>query len=131
MKHRTPESFIKKPIFPGGPKAMRDFIYRNLKYPTEMAQSGISGIVRVRYSIDKHGKVTETHVIKGIATAFDQEACRVLSLLHFEVPKNKGVRVLFHQVANIRFEVPRPPKPAQQPVQIVYHFQPNAKSDKT
>lgn len=110
---------------------MRDFIYRHLKYPAELLSSGISGIVRVRYSIDKQGKVTETHVIKGLSPAFDQEACRVISLLHFEVPKNKGVRVLFHQVANIRFELPKPPKPVQQPVQIVYHFQPNAKSEKT
>ncbi len=130
MKHRNPDSFIKKPIFPGGPKAMRDFIYRQLKYPNEMLQSGISGIVRVRYSIDKHGAVVETNVIKGLSPAFDLEACRVISLLHFEVPKNKGIRVVFHQVANIRFEVPKPPKPIQQPVQIVYHFQPNAKTDK-
>jgi TonB family protein len=100
--------FIHKPEYPGGPKAMTDFIYKNLRYPPEAVADNVEGIVLVDYDIDHKGHVVETRVLQGIGHGCDEEACRVVKMLRFEVRKNRGLNVLFHQKARIQFKKPQP-----------------------
>lgn len=107
-KERRDDSFIKKPVYPGGNTAFRKFIKENLKYPKSALENKIEGTVFVKYTIDHKGKVIETKVMKGIGHGCDKEAERILQLLVFEIPKNpRKLRVTFHQKTQITFKLPK------------------------
>jgi TonB family protein len=104
--------FIQKPVYPGGDKALTEFIYKQLRYPESALSALPEGTVLVEYDIDYQGNVTDTRVLKGIGHGCDEEACRVVRLLKFQVGKNRGVHVVFHQKAKIQFKKPVPqPQP--------------------
>lgn len=136
-KERKDNSFVKKPVYPGGPSAYRKFIKENLKYPEEALKNKTEGTVFLKYTINHKGEVIETKVLKGIGDGCDQEAERLLRLLKFEIPKGpRKLRVLFHQKTQITFRVPKQkPKPntkkapAPQSGQMVYQYIPTKKSD--
>ncbi len=108
--------FIKKPVYEGGPKAMKAFIAQNLRYPPEARAEGVEGTVVVRFDIDHSGKVARTKVVTGIGYGCDEEAERLVRLLVFRVPRTRKLRVLFHKTINIHFRLPAarptPPSPA-------------------
>ncbi len=106
-KERKDNSFIKKPVYPGGMKAMREFISKNLKYPKEAQELGKEGIVRVKYSIDYKGKVFDSIVLSSLGYGCDEEAERLVRLLKFDVEKTRKVKVVFHKTLQIRFQLPK------------------------
>lgn len=50
--------------FPGGMMKLMDFLAKNMKYPDEAQDLGISGRVLVSFQIDIDGKITEIQPIK-------------------------------------------------------------------
>lgn len=77
------------PTYPGGIKAIKEFIDANLQYPEIAKKIGISGTVQVSYRINKYGNLEDIKVIRGISQEFDNEAKRVTNLL---VGWNPGIR---------------------------------------
>lgn len=115
-REKKPKHFIQQPEFPGGPKELTKFIYQNLKYPAAALEAKTEGTVIVEYDIDYRGNVVDTRVLQGVGNGCDEEAVRVVKLLKFVVGRNRGVRVLFHKKAHIRFKLPEAAKkPAPQP----------------
>lgn len=113
---RKPESFIKPPTYPGGKKAMDEFIKSNLKYPDEALEKKVEGIVTINFDIDVFGTVSNTKIKHGIGSGCDEEALRLVSLMKFSKRKYQGLRVVFHQTMNINFrihEASKPPDPEQ------------------
>lgn len=124
-KDKKKPLFIHQPEYPGGPKELSRFIQTNLRYPASALEEGVEGTVLVDYDIDYQGKVVATRVLQGIGGGCDEEACRVVRLLKFDVPKNRGLKVLFHKKARIQFRKPaQKPAPQVQPPQQV-QFQVN------
>jgi protein TonB len=126
-RERKSKHFIHQPVYPGGQKALTEFIYQHLRYPDTALEVGAEGIVWVEYDIDFKGNVVATRVVQGIGHGCDEEACRVVRLLKFEVEKNRGVHVLFHQKAKIQFKKPAPkpaPLPAPAQFQVAYTVTP-------
>ncbi len=107
QKEKKDKHFIKKPIYPGGKKALQSFITQNLKYPPEALAERIEGTVVLKYTVNHQGKVIETKVISSLGHGCDEEAERVVSLLRFEVPSNRGVKVLHHLNIQIHFRLPK------------------------
>ena len=105
MKSRKPESFIRQPVYPGGAKAMDDFIKQNLRYPEDALKNKIQGIVSVEIDIDANGKVVASRIKHGIGHGCDEEAVRLVGLLEFEKRKYRGLFVVFHRVINIHFRL--------------------------
>ena len=105
-KERKPKHFIKRPVYPGGLKAMREFISKELKYPEEALELGKEGVVRIKYDIDYKGNVFDTHILSGMGYGCDEEAERIVRLLKFEVEKTRKVKVVFHKSIQIRFKLP-------------------------
>lgn len=129
-KEAKDKHFIKRPIYEGGPQAMKKFIGENLRYPSEALENNIEGTVYVRYDIDAKGHVTDAKVVKGIGHGCDEEALRLAKLLEFEVPKNRGVRVIFHNNIQIHFKLPKhQPAPAATTT-IQYNYVENKKEEK-
>jgi len=117
-KERKDKHFIKKPVYPGGLKAMREFIAEELKYPAEALEHRKEGIVRLKYDIDYKGNVFETHVLSGIGYGCDEEAERIVRKLKFNVDRTRKVKVVFHKNIQIKFKLPKVKKPKPSKPQV-------------
>ena len=69
------------PEFPGGVRAMLDFIKKNIQYPEIARKNGIQGRVIVGVVVDKNGSVTNLTILKSIDPYLDKEAIRVIRLM--------------------------------------------------
>lgn len=122
--------FIHQPHYKGGPKELTKFIYSNLRYPKEAFEAGVEGTVYIEYDIDYLGNVVATRVLQGLGHGCDEEACRVVQLMKFDVERNRGVHVLFHQKVKVQFKKPKqipPQQPvAQHQMQVAYTVTPAA-----
>jgi TonB family protein len=122
--HRKPESFIRQPKYPGGNKAMDEFIRTHLKYPEDALKNRVEGTVSIEIDIDINGKVTAARVKHGMGYGCDDEATRLVHLLQFEKKKYKGLYVVFHKTINIQFRLPVGPT-------LTYEFKEEVKKGKT
>lgn len=88
----------KMPEFPGGMRALVEFLRENIEYPPFVLDGDIQGRVFVKFVIEKDGTVTDPTVTKSIGSYYDKEALRVVSSMPKWIPGmqgNKPVRVWF------------------------------------
>ena len=89
------------PEFPGGYKAFFKFLADNIVYPVAAKEEGIQGKTYIQFVIWKDGSVRDIKVLKGIDSALDKEALRVIKMM----PKWKhGIQG--GKPANTRFTLP-------------------------
>lgn len=127
-KKARPEQFLHKPKYPGGKKALDEFIRMNLKYPEEAFNKKIEGIVSLKFDTDEYGVVGKVQLIHGIGHGCNEEAIRLIKLLRFEKTKKAGLHVTFHQTMNIHFKLPNPAAPQAGTPQIKMDYQYTEKS---
>lgn len=128
-KDKKKTKFVYQPEYPGGPKALTKFIYENLRYPKAAFEANIEGTVYIEYDIDYQGIVVASRVLKGLGYGCDEEAARIVKLLKFDVARNRGMHVLFHQKLRVQFKKPKQvavPKPAPAQMQVSYTITPSA-----
>jgi TonB family protein len=89
------------PEFPGGDKAMRQFLAMNVRYPTSALESNIQGKVYVTFIVTKTGTVTNAKVVRSVDPSLDNEAIRVIEAM----PKWKPGRQRGENV-DVSFTVP-------------------------
>ncbi len=75
--------------FPGGEKAMNEFIASRLRYPIIMAENNIMGTEIVRFSVNKDGDVENISSVRSIAKEAEQEVFRIIR----QFPKFKPMMV--------------------------------------
>ncbi|MEE1083775.1 MAG: TonB family protein [Paludibacteraceae bacterium] len=68
----------KAPAFPGGQKAMMEYLMKNIKYPAVCQEAGIQGRVIVSFVVNKDGTIQNVEVIRGVHEKLDAEAVRVV-----------------------------------------------------
>lgn len=89
------------PEFPGGEKALREFIANSVRYPVVAQENGIQGRVYVSFTVDKTGMVKDAEVARGVDPSLDQEALRVVKgLPQWSPGKQKG------EAVDVRYTVP-------------------------
>ncbi len=141
MTRKKETKLIKKPVYEGGLKAMRDFVKSNMKYPKEALMQKVEGTVSVFYEINHLGDVIHTRVQSGIGHGCDEEAQRIVKLFKFEIddlPFRRKVK--FNKTIRIHFRLPKEvDKPTSPPVKpkistaytyTVTSSNPNPKVDK-
>ncbi|MFN8242066.1 MAG: energy transducer TonB [Bacteroidales bacterium] len=69
------------PEYAGGEKAFRDFVIKNMNYPSSAVKDKIEGRVVVKFIIRPGGKVTDIRVIRSIRADLDNECLRVMKML--------------------------------------------------
>ena len=95
------------PEFPKGNKAVLDFIYDNLKYPSDALEKGIQGRVIVGVVIDENGSVAQPKILKSISPSLDKEALRIVSIMPKYKPGTQdGVPVKVRCTIPIYFKLP-------------------------
>lgn len=90
-----------QPEYPGGTKAMYEFIKENLKTPRAAKRAGISGRVFVSFFVETTGELTEVTVLKGLGFGCDDEAVRLIeSMPKWKPGKREG------KVVRVKYTLP-------------------------
>jgi protein TonB len=95
------------PQYPGGEDALMDYVSKNVVYPSEAQEKGISGRVFVGFIVEKDGSVSNVKVLRGIGGGCDEEAVRVISGLPKWKPgkqDGKPVRVSYQMPINFKLQ---------------------------
>ena len=69
------------PDFPGGMKALMDYLSKNVKYPAEAHAIGAQGRVIVSFTVKKDGSIADTKVERSVNPYLDKEAMRVIAAM--------------------------------------------------
>lgn len=89
------------PAFPGGDKALMEFIYANIQYPEIAKENNIQGRVILRFCVTYKGGVDQVQIIRGVDKSLDDEAVRVIKLLPAWKPGKQGGKPV-----NVWYSVP-------------------------
>lgn len=94
------------PKYPGGEKAMMEYIATNLKYPELAAKENIQGRVVIRFIISKTGKISDITVVRSLDSRCDEEAMRVVREMPTWTPgKQKGQAVAVYYTLPILYKL--------------------------
>ena len=104
------------PQYPGGEKAMMEYVAKNVKYPQEAKDKEIDGRVFVSFVVEKDGSVSNVKVMRGIGGGCDEEAVRVISAMPKWKPgikDGKPVRVSYMMPLSFKLTEGQPAKPSK------------------
>lgn len=91
----------RQPEFPGGTRAMYQFIQTNLRMPRRAKKAGISGRVFVSFMIKETGEVSDVTVLKKLGFGCDEEAVRIVRLMPRWKP---GMQ--YDKIVRVRYNLP-------------------------
>ena len=86
------------PSYPGGERALLEYVAKNIKYPQIARETGIQGRVFVGFVVEPDGSVSNVKILRGIGGGCDEEAMRVIKSLPKWKPgkqRGKAVRVSY------------------------------------
>jgi TonB family protein len=101
------EDFVKLPQYTGGSKALRAFVDRNVVMPESAIVNKIKDFVFLEYQILHDGSIGDIKILKSTSEDCDKEAIRVVKLLKYVVPKNRGMKVFSTFKIKIYFDYSR------------------------
>ena len=97
------------PQFPGGEKAMHEFIAQKFHYPDEAKRAGIEGRVTTRFVVNEDGSISQAKVIRGIHLQCDSVALSIINQMPKWTPgKQNGKLVKVYFTLPIIFRLPEP-----------------------
>lgn len=67
------------PEYPGGELGLRLYLVQHLNLPDSLGTTAISGTVKVRFVVDRAGKVRDARVIFSLHPLVDNEALRLIN----------------------------------------------------
>ena len=73
-----------KASFPGGEDSLFVFLAENLKWPSPDFCG--EGTVKIGFTVEKSGKISDIQVLKSLCTKCDEEAIRIVNLMPNWVP---------------------------------------------
>jgi len=101
-------NIIEEPAeFPGGERALMNYLNSHVKYPVIAQENGIQGKVYLKFVIDEQGNVTNAQIARGVDPSLDTEAIRVInSLPKFKPGRQRGraVKVYYSSVINFKLQ---------------------------
>lgn len=103
-------TFVERmPEFPGGQKALQDYLKGALRYPTAAREAEIQGTVYMGFVVETDGSISDVEVMRSVHPLLDAEAVRVISAMPHWIPgeqNQKKVRVRFALPINFRMHTP-------------------------
>lgn len=67
--------------FPGGDDKLNEWLHSHLQYPEEALPDSIEGVVKVSFTVNENGSVSNASIVKSLHPALDKEAIRVVESL--------------------------------------------------
>ena len=100
----TPDVVEEMPEFPGGVGARMQYLAKNVKYPVEAQRKGQQGNVVVKFTVEKDGSITNSHIVRSISPLLDAEALRVINAMPKWIPgRHHGKAVSVGYVLPVSF----------------------------
>jgi len=94
------------PEFPGGEKALLNYLATHINYPAIAQENGIKGKVYVSFVIDENGNINNVTLVRGVDKSLDNEALRVIrSMPKWKPGKQRGKPVKVQFNVPITFEL--------------------------
>ena len=94
------------PSFPGGDKALMQWLQNNIKYPEAAMEKGTQGRVIIRFIVHETGKVTDVSIVRSLDPVLDEEAVRVVNRMPDWTPgKQDGKQVSVYYTLPISFKL--------------------------
>ncbi|MBL7982068.1 MAG: energy transducer TonB [Flavobacteriales bacterium] len=87
------------PEYPGGQRALMNYLTKNLKFPDEAREQGVQGTVFIVFIVEMDGRISGVRVLRGIGSSFEEEAMRVVRNMPMWQPgthRGKAVRVRYN-----------------------------------
>jgi len=92
------------PEYPGGDKALMNFLSRKIKYPVIAKENGIQGRVVIRFVVTRTGKLEKPEILRSLDPSCDEEALRVVrSFPRWKPGIQKGRKVNVYFILPIKF----------------------------
>lgn len=100
------DSVDEKPEFPGGEKAMYEYLCANVHYPVKNPEEVIQGIVVVQFTIDKDGNTSDLKAVRSPHKCLTREVMRVVLMMPKWTPgKKNGKAVNVNYILPIKFKL--------------------------
>ena len=94
------------PSFPGGQKALFEYLTANVRYPDDCEETCVQGRVVVSFVVERDGSITEAKVVKSVYPSLDEEALRVVNGMPKWIPGSlNGERVRTKYMIPITFRL--------------------------
>lgn len=98
--------FEQMPMFPGGERALMQYLTSNIIYPKKARKNNIQGNVVLSFVVEKSGKISKIEVLRGVGGGCTEEAVRVIEQMPpWEPGKTDGVPVKVRFTLPIRFRL--------------------------
>jgi len=95
-------------MFPGGEAALQKFVEDNIEYPNEAIEQGAEGDIKIAFTVDEKGKVTNVKAIDNNNTEYGmkEEAIAVMNKMPAWTPGTvKGKKVKTRMQLPISFQI--------------------------
>lgn len=93
-----------QPYFSNG-ISFGQYIYGNLKYPTEAQEREIQGTVRISFIVETNGNVSNICIIQSVGGGCDNEAIRLIQDTHWIPAIKNGKYVRSRNIQDITFHI--------------------------
>ena len=95
-----------EPQFKGGENKLYKFLAENLKYPDKARERTITGIVVVKFVVEKDGSITNIEIARSVFEDIDKECIRVIQKMPRWMPGTAdGKPARFSYCLPIQFEL--------------------------
>lgn len=99
-----------RPSFPGGYKALQEFIEKEKKHPDEALKKKEAGAVYVVFTVDTLGNIVRPRVATSVSPSLDREALRIVRKMPKWIPAKEGnKKINMDFTVIIRFYAPPDP----------------------
>ena len=95
------------PSFPGGQKALLEYLTANVRYPDDCEDTCVQGRVIVSFMVERDGSLSEAKVMKSVYPSLDEEALRVVNSMPKWCPgklNGKAVRIKYTIPVNFKLQ---------------------------
>ena len=94
------------PSFPGGQKALFEYLTANVRYPDDCEETCVQGRVIVSFVVERDGSIAEAKVVKSVYPSLDEEALRVVKGMPKWIPGSlNGERIRTKYMIPITFRL--------------------------
>lgn len=94
------------PQFPGGEKALMEFIQQTIVYPQEARDAGLEGMVVIQFNVNEDGSLSDAEIARGVGLGCSEEALRVVKSMPDWIPgKQNGKNVKVKFTLPVRFKL--------------------------
>ena len=97
-----PVDFVEQmPEFPGGSKALMEYISRNIQYPEIARENGYEGTVALSFVVNQDGNITDVTILRDVPGGCGAEAVRVIKSMPAWKPGRQNGNVV-----KVRYKLP-------------------------